>query len=156
MKKNGFTLVELLSVLVIIGILSAISIAIYTNSIVESRESLSDFQVSQLISSSRTYVAINTIGFNNLFDNMSADGCVALAIKVLTVKGLIGQNVIDPKDTNTNLDGYIKITYDYTNNQYKYEYVNQSVNTTSCTHKFFVNNNDKVCLDTDTADACNN
>ena len=44
MKKNGFTLIELLAVLVIIGILSAISIAIYTNTLIDSRNSLSNVQ----------------------------------------------------------------------------------------------------------------
>ena len=67
MKKNGFTLVELLAVLVIIGILSAISITVYTNLIPSSRKELSDVQKNTIIDATRTYVAINTIHFNNHF-----------------------------------------------------------------------------------------
>ena len=146
MKKNAFTLVELLSVLVIIGILSAISIAIYTNSISESKKSLSEVQKSRLIEAARTYVAMNTIGFNSLFDGMVANNensCVALEVQVLISEGLINQEVIDPGDVNKSLDGYIKINYSYTNNQYEYEYVE----TTTCVHKYFVQNN-RVCVDT--------
>lgn len=143
MKRNAFTLVELLAVLVIIGILSAISIAVYSNSIVESKNSLSDFQKKQLIESARTYVAVNTIGFNNIFDNMIVGedtSCVALAIKVLITEGLIGQNVVDPKDTRTELDGYIKIKYDSATSQYEYEYVNENVNVSTCDYKYWVEN----------------
>ncbi len=141
MKKNAFTLVELLAVLVIIGILSAISIAIYSNSIIESKNSLSDFQKKQLVESARTYVAVNTIGFNNIFDNMTVgedDSCVALAIKVLITEGLIGQEVVDPKDTNTQLDGYIKIKYDAATSQYEYNYENESYASSTCKYKFWV------------------
>ena len=143
MKKNGFTLIELLAVLVIIGILSAISVAIYTNTLIDSRNSLSNVQKAQLIDASRKYVAINTIGFNRLFDGMTAgdeSSCVALEVNVLIKEGLIGQSVVDPKDTGKNLEGYIKIIYDYTNNQYGYEYIDTSVHTTSCVHKYYVEN----------------
>lgn len=141
MKKNAFTLVELLAVLVIIGILSAISIAIYSNSIIESKKSLSDFQKKQLVESARTYVAVNTIGFNNIFDNMTVgenDSCVALEIQVLTTEGLIGKDVVDPEDTNTKLDGYIKIKYDADTSQYEYKYENESYASSTCKYKFWV------------------
>jgi len=148
MKKNAFTLVELLAVIVIIGILSAISIAVYTNSIVESKRTLSDFQKKQLIEAARTYVAINTIGFNNTFDSMtvgSATSCVALSVKVLTNEGLIGKNVVDPQDTRTNLDGYIKIVYNSQMSQYEYSYVENDQN---CQYKYKVVN-DEVIIEKD-------
>lgn len=144
MKKNGFTLVELLAVLVIIGILSAISIAIYTNSISDSRNLLSDFQKKQLIESTRTYVALNTIGFNNIFDNMEVgadSSCVALEVKVLVTEGLVGQNVIDPKDSKTELNGCIKIIYNSDLNQYEYEYMDETIIDSICSYKYWVEGN---------------
>ena len=139
MKKNAFTLVELLAVLVIIGILSAISIAIYTNSIVESRNSLSDFQRKQLVDATRTYVAVNTIDFNNTFNTMTTSECVALSINVLIKEGLIGSNVIDPKDASS-LDGYVKVNYSASTSQYEYEYVE----TQNCRYYYVVENDDVV------------
>ena len=143
MKKNAFTLVELLAVLVIIGILSAISIAIYSNSISESKNSLSKFQKTQLVDAARTYVAINTIGFNNLFDNMTVgaeNSCVTLSIQSLITEGLIGQDVIDPKD-RSKLDGYIKVNYSASTSQYEYEYVE----TSNCKYRYEVEE-EKVVL----------
>ena len=145
MKKNAFTLVELLAVLVIIGILSAISIAIYTNSISESKNSLSEFQKKQLIDSARTYVAVNTIGFNNIFDNMTVgetSSCVALQIRVLSIEGLIGQNVIDPKDTRVELNGHIKIKYNSQMSQYEYEYVGEDTLNSVCKYRYVVENDE--------------
>ena len=148
MKKNAFTLVELLAVLVIIGILSAISIAIYSNSIASSKESLSEFQKKQLVEAARTYVAVNTIGFNNIFDSMTIgeeNSCVALSVKVLITKGLIGRDVVDPKDTNTKLDGYyIKIKYDASTSQYEYEYKGEAIDSSTCKYKYWVDDNNDV------------
>lgn len=145
MKKNAFTLVELLAVLVIIGVLSAISIAVYSNSIAESKKSLSDFQKKQLVESARTYVAINTIGFNNVFDTMTFDeenSCVALSIKVLITEGLIGKEVLDPENTNKDLStGYVAIRYNTNSSQYEYEYKEESLNDTVCKYKYWVEDN---------------
>ena len=139
MSNKGFTLVELLGVLVIIGILSAISVAIYTNSINSSKNSLSDFQKKQLEEAARTYVAINTISFNNLFDDPSI--CVAIYNKVLNKEGLLTNEVKDPKDSNKDLlAGHVEVNYDSTNNQYTYTYKD---GTSSCKYRYVLDEQTK-------------
>lgn len=140
MRKNGFTLVELLGVLVIIGILSAISVAIYTNSINSSRNSLSDFQKKQLEEAARTYVAINTISFNNLFDDASV--CVAIDNKVLNKEGLLNSEVLDPKDRTNLLNGHIRVEYDSNNNQYTYTYNSDKIEHSACKYKYILSGTD--------------
>lgn len=140
MKKSGFTLVELLGVLVIIGVLSAISVAIYTNSISSSRSSLSDFQKSQLEKVARTYVAINTISFNNLFDSLGENACVSIHVRVLNHEGLLMNDVFDPKDmTNSMLDSYVIVSYDNATSQYIYEY---NTSNRSCAKAYCMVNNE--------------
>ncbi len=143
MKKNAFTLIELLAVLVILGIISAISIAIYTNSISEAKGKLSDVQIKHIEESARTYVTLNTIQFNSIFNSLSAGSskCVAIEIAVLTAEGLISSNIVDPKDVNDELTGYVKVIYDNNNHQYVYTYIDEAVNSTTCAYKFWVANN---------------
>lgn len=140
MRKNAFTLVELLAVLVIIGIISAISIAIYSNSITDSKNALSEVQIKHLEESARTFVTINTIEFNNIFNQMTTNKCVAIGIDVLIAEGLISGTVVDPKDTTTRLDGYIKVNYSDTTNQYVYEYTDATVSSSTCSYKYWVEN----------------
>ena len=140
MKKNGFTLVELLAVLVIIGILSAISITVYTNLIPSSRKELSDVQKNTIIDATRTYVAINTINFNNHFDNATIDDniCVAIKLEVLYNEGLLKKEVLDPS-TNANLmDGYILVSYDNNHSQYEYTYKSKDDYTSKWKYEYLV------------------
>ena len=140
MRKNAFTLVELLAVLVIIGIISAISIAIYSNSITDSKNALSEVQIKHLEESARTFVTINTIEFNNIFNQMTTNKCVAIGIDVLIAEGLISGTVVDPKDTATRLDGYIKVNYSDATHQYVYEYTDATVSSSTCSYKYWVEN----------------
>ena len=140
MKKNGFTLVELLAVLVIIGILSAISITVYTNLIPSSRKELSDVQKNTIIDATRTYVAINTVNFNNHFDNATIGDniCVAIKLEVLYNEGLLKKEVLDPS-TNANLmDGYILVSYDNNHSQYEYIYKSKDDYTSKCKYEYLV------------------
>ncbi len=139
MKKNGFTLVEVLAVLVIIGILSAISVAVYTNSINSSKNSLSEFQKNKLIEATRTYVAINTLSFNKIFSDADESFCVQISVEVLNKAGFLTADVIDPKDGNK-LEGFIKVVYDTNTSQYKYDY---AINP-SCEYGYYVDSDGNI------------
>ena len=69
---------------------------------------------------------------------MTTNKCVAVEIKVLIAEGLISNNVVDPKDTTTKLDGYIKINYSEMNHQYVYEYTDATINSSTCSYKYWV------------------
>ena len=114
MKKNGFTLVELLAVILIISAISLIIVFAVGPTIEQSGSSLSDIQKKNIEEAAKSYYIKEGMDIN--------DECVSLS--ELIEKGYIeGNSVIDP-ETDEEMTGYVKITY--ASNQYSYKYQKES------------------------------
>ena len=103
MKNNkGFTLVELLAVIVLLGLIALIAAPAITGIIKQSKDSLSDSQKQSIEMSAKNWAT----------DNMSklpADGgCIIVSLSTLKSGGYADLEIKDPK-TNKPLDVSVKI-----------------------------------------------
>lgn len=115
--RKGFSLVELLAVLVILGLLSLISIPLVNSSLKKSREKARVVQINEIVKASKKYAIKNsfvlpqnegeetTIQFKDLIKNNYIDST----------------QVVDPV-TKKELNGCIKVCYKCSNIEYDYYY----------------------------------
>ena len=116
MKNSGFTLVELLAVLVILAIIVTMTAVAVSSILSSSENSVSDLQKKNVEEAAKVYY---------LKEGMNTDA-TCVSIQTLINKGYIeGTEVLDPK-TKEPIGGSVKITY-ASNNHYSYKY-----QTTSC------------------------
>ena len=92
MKQNGFTLVEVLAVIIILGIIGVIVMPAVTGSINDSKDDLYDMQVSNIIEASKTWAADN---LSSLPTTVGEEKKVSL--KELQENGYIDENITNPK-----------------------------------------------------------
>ena len=101
--KKGFTLVELLAAIVIVGVIAGIAISLVSDSIKSSREKISDEQKVLIEEACKNYMAKNVFNSNNLTE--------------ITVSDLASEGFID----DANLDSQYKnltIKIEYKNDQF--------------------------------------
>lgn len=111
--KRGFTLVELLAVIVILGIIAMITIPNFNSIFKSASKKLSEEQISSIEGIARTWGVMNT---NKLGE------CYILTLSELKSSGLLENiSIIDP-ETSEELNDCVKISYDASNNQYDYTY----------------------------------
>ena len=105
MNKNGFTLVELIAVIVILGLLALIANSSVVNVVKNSKSDLYNAQLKLIESAAETW------GNDNL-DKLPNDGeCKYLTLANLKNYGLIKEEIINPKTNSEFSDNlYIKIT----------------------------------------------
>ncbi len=91
MKNRGFTLTELLGVIVILGVLAAITIPIIDNSLNNSKDNLYKTQVAQIEKGAKDYYSEN-------LDKLPASGSApAITLKFLQDEGYLPLNIKNPK-----------------------------------------------------------
>lgn len=130
--KKGFTLVELLGVIVILGLIAMIAIPTINSALNSSRDKAYNEQVRTIEQSARTYMSENSLKLPRKTEGSTC------CIKVDTLKqyGLLtSDDIKNPKykkdseeedEKFENFDGNVIITF--TKNKYQYEYSN-----TTCT-----------------------
>ena len=115
--KKGFTLVELLAVMILLGIISLIAIPSIGKMLIRSRENAYESTKNELIKAAKNYYADN---IRELPDDGSYK---CLSVSEIEENGYISNDDIVDPTTEEKLTGYVKIYFDNTYNQYTYEYV---------------------------------
>lgn len=112
--KKGFTLVELLAVIVILGLLIAITVPITMNVLNNARENTSQRQIENIEKASKNWF----LKANVNLDNSSQSVVVTLAR--LLKDGYIEGNTVKSISTDKEMNGCVVIRY--SSNQYSYKY----------------------------------
>ena len=115
--KKGFSLVELLAVIVILGLVVLISIPIVNNSINKAKEEAREVQIEEIIKAAKKYAIKNSYILPE----------VAGTYSHIEVQTLIDENYIDTDKiidpvTETELTGCISICYKCSEVEYEYEF----------------------------------
>lgn len=120
--KKGFTLVELLAVLTVLGIIALISFPIVTKQINESKEKSYKNQVKTIIDASKRWAFDNA---NELpYEDTDFDS-ITVYLSTLQSNGYLQSGtVIDPR-TEEVMNGCVEITYDIEFAQHEYDYIKE-------------------------------
>jgi type IV pilus assembly protein PilA len=105
MNKKGFTLVELLAVIVLLGLVALIAAPAITGIIKKSKDSLSDSQKTSIELSAKNWATDNMM-------ELPEDGkCICVSLRTLQAGGYADLEVKDPK-TGDPMNVIVTITRD--------------------------------------------
>jgi len=118
MKEKGFTLIELIASIVLLGIIALIVFPEVNNTINNSKEKAYNTQIESLINSTKSLAAKHT----ELLPDIGSDEIVCITPTILMNYGEIEtDNIVDPRD-KSKLKGFVLISYNIEYNQYVYEF----------------------------------
>ena len=123
--KNGFTLVELMTVIALLGILSLIAIPAIDGSLKNSREKLAATQEKQIIKGAKEY-------YSEHLDELPKDNNNKNNVRISKLKadGYLPDNIVNPK-TGKEYEDIFVVEVTKVNNNYKYEIVEVAEQTNS-------------------------
>lgn len=124
--KKGFTLIEIMAVIIILGIVGLIALIAVDKTIKDNNEKVYQMQISNIEDASRIWGANN---LSYLPDN--SDEVVSIPLVVLKRDGLVDRELTNPK-TGELFPNDLYITISYKEGVYRYNVVEDSgVNTTN-------------------------
>ncbi len=126
MKNPAFTLVELLTVIVLLGIIAAIVFPTVQKAIQNSQDKAYEEQKDTIIYAAQRWVTDNT-------EKVSTTSSTYKSIACLKKEGYLTSNkqILNPT-TNEEMNGCVTITYDMSHKQFKYQYADTCPGTDIC------------------------
>ncbi len=126
-NKNGFTLVELLGVLIVLAIVGVIAVPTVNNLVKGSKNKARSTQIKTIEAAAKSWASENPKLLNE-------DTAYFLPTQTLVDENYIDDvTLVDPKDSTKNLNQCVRIYYDSNYNSYTYTYSNCKQNIdTSC------------------------
>lgn len=116
MNKKGFTLVELLAVIILLGVMALIATITISNEIRENKQALYDIQISNIKEAARTWASMNA------FRLPSTNGeSFTITLSDIKEAGL-GKEYVNPK-TKEEFPNDLQIKITLVENNYVYEIV---------------------------------
>lgn len=113
--KKGFTLIELMAVIILLGVLGLIATVSVTNVIKENKGKACNIQLNNIISSAKAWASKNT------FSLPTTEGeTVVITIQDLKDAGFLDDSIINPK-TNKEFSNSTEIRIKRVSNNYTYE-----------------------------------
>ena len=116
MKNKGFTLTELIGVIVLLGIIALIAVPIINSTITNSKSKAYNAQVFSLEDAGKKWGVENT-----KFLPADTNRCNISIAELVTLGYIEDDKTIDPRD-NTEMHGTIEISYTDTTKTYHYDY----------------------------------
>ena len=117
MNKKGFTLIEILAIIILLSVIALITYPIINNLITDSKDELYDKQISELVRLSNTWTT------KNIKKLKMTDGYTYnLSFEELYEQGFVSDKQVKNPKTGENLPGCMKITFNSTNNGYDVSY----------------------------------
>ena len=123
MKNKGFTLVEILAVIVVLGLIIAIITPTVNNLIKDSEDMLTKEQRNTIINATKKYVVENS----DLLPDEYGNETRYIDTNTLIEQGVINENVIINPKTKNEIWGCVAIKYNRDYNQYDYEFIDGCV-----------------------------
>lgn len=117
MKNKGYSLVELLAVIIILSLIITISIPIINSSLLKSKEKSLNNQKKAIISAGRKYATEHTNVLPDETNNIST-----IRVDLLKSEGFIDKDKIINPVTEEEMNGCVLIMYGIDNEEYHYEY----------------------------------
>jgi len=115
MRKRGFTLVELLGVIILLGVIALITVPSIKKIIDESKQKGYERQIDFIVSSAKNWGLTNS---NLLPDS----GSILVKIDTLKNEGFLENKRINNPINNREITGCVSINYNSDYNQYEYKY----------------------------------
>ena len=117
MNKKGFTLIEILAIIILLSVIALITYPIINNLITDSKDELYDKQISELVRLSNTWVTKNITKLK-MIDGYTYN----LSFDELYEQGFVSDEQVKNPKTGQNLPGCMKVTFNSTNNGYDVSY----------------------------------
>lgn len=123
MKKNGFTLVELIGTILILGLISSIVVPAIMRIVRNAKDNTYNEQITYIEKSAQRWAAYNV-------KKLSETRSYYLSTDDLLSEGYLdGSDIKDPRNTNNTISGCVVITYDSAYSQYTFNFTNDACST---------------------------